>query len=184
MAALISVGAVVVSTSQAKSAKRQAEAAERQTALQERMHQDAAQPYVHADFRVHPQEGVLLMLVIANSGPTVATDVDVRFEPPLQSAEEDPVPSKHLASLPPGRRLAWTFASGLTVFEGDYPKRFTVTITGTGPFGPLPVLSYDLDLQDFYNTSAKPEGTLHSIAKSVEKVAEAVERAPRRPASG
>ena len=59
-----------------------------------------------------------------------------------------------------------------------------MTITGTGPFGPLPVLSYDLDIQDFFNTSAKPEGTLHSIAKNVEKVAEAVKRAPPRPASG
>ena len=91
VAALISVGAVLVSTSKPKSVKRQAEAAERQTAVQERMQQDAAQPYVHADSRVHPQEGVLLMLVITNSGPTVATNVDVRFAP---------------------------FASGLTVFRG------------------------------------------------------------------
>ena len=78
------------------------------------------------------------MLVITNNGPTVATNVDVRFAPPLQSAERDHVPSKHLAPLPPGRRLSWTFASGLTVFEGDYPKRFTATITGTGPLRPFP----------------------------------------------
>jgi hypothetical protein len=141
------------------------------------------QPYVWVDFRVHPQEGVLLIVVVENAGPTVATDVEIAFDPPLATSLpqcEQVGPQGRLASLPPGRRLTWTFDSGITVFDADIPKQYRVTVTGNGPFGPLPELSYTLDLMDFHSTSAKPDGTLYGLQKSVEEVAKAVKARGQR----
>ncbi len=83
VAAVIALASVVVAVLQARSSAQQARAAQRQTELQQKALEEAAQPYVWADFRMDAEHGYVPMLVIANEGPTVATDVEVTFDPPL-----------------------------------------------------------------------------------------------------
>ncbi len=183
VAAAIAVVAVIVAIWQARAAKAQADAtkvqahaAVRQTDLQERIHRDSAQPYVWADFRLDPTQGALMRLVIRNEGPTVAEDVRVVFDPPLQGAGlvgdvnyVQQVLSRGFQSMPPGREMRWNFAVGHVLFSDDsnVPLRYTVTITGRGPFGELPQVRYELDLEDFHQVAAPRLGSLEDVAKAI-----------------
>lgn len=85
--------------------------ARQQTKIQDKLRKDAAQPYVWVDLRPDEAQGGLLLLLVGNSGATVATDVRVRFTPDLidQSTHRsnqsvaDRI-SSGIASLPPGAR--------------------------------------------------------------------------------
>lgn len=103
IAVLVSVLSVLVAVSQTRranaiasrsseSAERAAGASERQTVIQEALSRRSAEPYVWADLRPDDRKGGLLVLVVGNSGPTVATDVVVWFQPPLHDA---PLPAHH-----------------------------------------------------------------------------------------
>jgi hypothetical protein len=61
-----------------------AKAARDQTKIQQELREDAAQPYVRTD----DEHGVVMKLVVGNSGPTIATDVKVTIEPPLPNIEQ------------------------------------------------------------------------------------------------
>jgi hypothetical protein len=166
---------------QSDSAKRQADAAVQQTEIQERIRRDRGQPYVWADFRLDATQGSLMLLVIRNEGPTVAEDVRIVFEPPLQSVglpkSLEPVHAQlaeGLRAMPPGREMRWGFAMGHRLYgdEGsEVPHRYTVTITGRGPYGDLPTLTYPLDLDEMREMAAPRLGTLDHVAKAIEKLA-------------
>jgi hypothetical protein len=187
-AAVISLAAVAVATWQATSAKaqagearRQADAAVRQTDLQEQIHRDASQPYVWADFRLDATQGSLLHLVVRNEGPTVAEDVRIVFDPPLQGVgvirdlgTVHAQLAEGLLSMPPGREMRWNFAMGHKLFgeEGaEAPRRYTVTITGRGPYGEIPTLTYPLDLNEMHGMADPRRGSLDQVTKAIEKLA-------------
>ena len=167
---------------QSDSAKRQADAAVQQTEIQERIHRDGGQPYVWADFRLDATQGSLMYLVIRNEGPTVAEDVRIVFEPPLQSVSPiknlEPVHAQlaeGLRSMPPGREMKWGFATTGHRLYGDeggkVPHRYTVTITARGPYGDLPTLTYPLDLDEMREMAAPRLGSLEHVAQAIEKLA-------------
>lgn len=166
-------------TSQAESAKRQAEAAVRQTELQERVHHDSKQPYIWADFRPDLTQGSLIRLVVRNEGPTVAEDVRVVFDPPLQGVgiTRDLTSVHHqlangLRSLPPGREMIWNFAMGHKLFEAgsEVPRQYRVTITGRGPYGEMQPAEYELDLDDMSAMAAPAYGSLKGITDAINKL--------------
>lgn len=70
---------------QSKAAHAQVEIAEIQTELQKQVWIDSVQPYVYVDIRIDPVSGVRLDVVVENTGPTIATDVHIVFDPPLRS---------------------------------------------------------------------------------------------------
>jgi hypothetical protein len=168
-------------------AERAANAAEEQTRIQQQLRQDAAQPYVWADVRPDQEHGVLLELVVGNSGPTFATNVRVRIEPPLPSidqlegakrAQEHLV--EGLSSLPPGRTLRWWLGQGWNLIpkEGRAVHRFT--ITADGPFGAVPELSYDLDLAEFRDQEARGQGSLKGLTDAVVELTKPVKEAANK----
>jgi hypothetical protein len=65
-------------------AREQVAAARRQNELQEQMWRDQAQPHVVADVRPDPGHGPLLQVVPEDRGSTIAWNVHVTFDPPLQ----------------------------------------------------------------------------------------------------
>lgn len=155
--------------------ERAAKAAEEQTRIQHQLRQDAAQPYVWADVRPDEEHGVVLQLVIGNSGPTIATNIRVRIEPPLpfipqlegaKAAQERL--AEGMSSLPPGRTMRWWLGQGWNLIpkEGRAVHRFT--ITADGPFGPVPELSYDVDLAEFSNQEARAQGSLAAVTKAIQ----------------
>ncbi len=119
LAALIfTIRSAVASERAAKAAERAAAAAEAQTEIQRQIQIAAAQPYIWADIREDDSQGVLLDLLIGNSGPTVATNVRARIDPPLpthRQLEEGAKAQQQLAgqgisALPPGAVIRWHLA--------------------------------------------------------------------------
>jgi hypothetical protein len=166
----------------ANSAQRQAEYSGQQTDLQRRLRRDAAQPYVWADLQGDDAQGFLINLVVCNEGPTVATDVRVTFDPPLESTLDnnsfDQAQEKlkgGLSSLAPGRRMQWIIGTGPDILNRDESK-YTVSITGNGPFGKLSPLSYVIDLSDLRFTASAPYGSLHRVAERIKDLTKVVEK--------
>jgi hypothetical protein len=154
-----------------------AKAARDQTKVQQKLREDAAQPYVWADVRTEDEHGVVMMLVVGNSGPTVATDVKVRIDPPLPNIEQlqgASAAQERLArgfkSLPPGRTLGWWLGQGWNVIAKEGPQVHRITITAQGPFGPIPELSYDIDLAEFREQEMTPQGSLNGLTNAVKEL--------------
>lgn len=173
--ALVAAGAAVVALVITAIA---AKAARDQTKIQKQLREDAAQPYVWADVRTENEHGVVMMLVLGNSGPTVATDVKVTITPPFPSIEQlkgAPAAQARLAegfrSLPPGRTLGWWLGQGWNVIEEEGPQIHRITIEANGPFGPVPTLSYDIDLAEFREQEMTPPGTLNGVTTAIKDLA-------------
>lgn len=146
-----------------------------QTAIQRQLRIDAAQPYVWADVRTDPDSGIRLDLAVGNAGPTIATNVRVRIDPPLPSIDEfrDRAEAGHqvlaggITSLPPGRTLTWPLGQAYNLVGDAGPRQHTLTVSADGPFGTVPPLSYVIDLADRRGQVARP-GDLYSLTKAVE----------------
>jgi hypothetical protein len=175
---------------QSIAAHAQVEIAQIQTDLQKQVWMDSVQPYVYVDVRVDEVSGVLLDLVVENTGSTVATDVRIVFDPPLRSTMntraadvETPGMPATLSSLPPGRRMTWTLDSSLSLFEAgneDYPRSYTVRITGEGPFGSLQPLEYVLNVEDYLGSAVRQPGTLKDVAKELAGLTKVIKAKPQR----
>jgi hypothetical protein len=172
----------------ARAADRAADAAEEQTKIQRQLRQDAAQPYVWADIRIDEGQGVLLALVVGNSGPTVATNVKVTIDPPFphikelqRAAAAQERLAQGLKSLPPGRTLHFWLGQGFNLLDGAGPKVHRITITADGPFGTVPAVTYDLDLSEFEGQSGIAKGSLHLLTKAVERLGQVAPRSTPGP---
>jgi hypothetical protein len=156
-----------------------------QTKIQRQLREDAAQPYVWADVRIDDAQGVMLALVVGNSGPTIATNVKISIDPPFphipelaRAAEAQERLARGLRSLPPGRVLHYWLGQGYSLLEGDEPKVHRITITADGPFGAVPALTYDLDLAEFNHQSGLAKGNLHLLTQAVKGLQIVVQQQP------
>jgi hypothetical protein len=183
-AALAAIAALYYNQRSARAAERAAGAAEEQSQIQRQLRVDAAQPYVWVDVRPDEVTSVILNLVIGNSGPTVATNVRVLIDPPLPTIEQlrdraqtaQELLADGIKSLPPGRTLVWPLGQGFNLLAGDGPHLHTFTIEAEGPFGRVPSLAYPLDLSDWRGAMHRPAGSLHQVAKAIEKLAGQADR--------
>lgn len=152
----------------------QVTAATNQTDVQRKIHEDASQPYVWADIRPNPAQGVSLDFVLGNSGPTIATDVTVTISPPFEALRElsstalDRL-AKGVSSLPPGRTITWSLGKSAELVAPTEPQPRTITINANGPFGPLPQLDYVIDMTDLRESNDRPDGSLYQLAKAVDR---------------
>jgi hypothetical protein len=106
-ASAITAAAVIIALVALYFTGQQVKVAKQQTKSQQKLHEDAAQPYVWVDLRPTDGDGHIMLLVVRNEGPTVATDVQIAFDPPVPtrwdaSKDEDARTSITLASMPPG----------------------------------------------------------------------------------
>jgi hypothetical protein len=172
--------AVVAAEEQTKIQQQAASTATEQTQIQRQLRIDAMQPYVWVDIRPDDSVGTLLNLVVGNSGPTVATDVKIMVEPPLPRIDQynDRISrverrlADGLRSLTPGRVLKWTLGQGFNLVNDD-PPPYTFTVTADGPFGPVPPLTYVVDLSDWKENVDRPAGSLHEVKKAIEGLGKA-----------
>jgi hypothetical protein len=176
MAAGISLAALVAAIYQARSARAQVSESRAQTDLQRQMHRDAAQPYVWADVRPDEGHGQLLKVIVENSGPTVARDVRVTFDPPLMDLHrrdrdyftglEDGI-----SALTPGRRMSWNLGVTFELMTEELAIAHEVTVDAVGPFGPVEQLRYTIDLSQWRENSAVPPGSLHEVRNAIADIA-------------
>ena len=149
VAALIfSIRSTIASERAARSAERAAIAAEAQTEIQRQIQIAATQPYIWVDVREDDGQGVLLDLIIGNSGPTVATNVRARIDPPLPTHPQLEEAAKGLrqladgiSSLPPGAMIRWHMGPGFSLIKPKGQQPHKITITADGPSGPIPQLN-------------------------------------------
>lgn len=120
----------------------------------------------------------MLALVVGNSGPTVATNVKVLISPRLPAIKELPAAeeaqrrlAEGIPSLPPGRTLYWDLGPGFSLLRNDGPQVHDLYITAEGPDGPIPPLSYRLNLADYNGQKARRTGNLHHLTQAVENLA-------------
>lgn len=171
--------------------REQVSAAREQTKLQRELAGAASQPYVWADIRPDMQQGSMLQVVVGNSGPTMARNVRVTFEPPLptgtQHAERilkiELTLAAGLKSLAPQRVIQWTLGVGRELLASEASQLCTVRIGGDGPHGPLPVLATEIDISQWREARDAPDGSLHHVrgaikdhVKAVQEVSGSIER--------
>lgn len=162
----------------AKATEDQARATEEQTQIQRQLRIDAAHPYVWADLRPDDAVGTLINLVVGNSGPTVATNVRVKIDPPLHAIEQlrervtaaQRFLSTGVRSLSPGRSLTWPLGQGFNLLTGGQAMAYTFTITADGPFGAVPPLTYVIDMSNWEGMVARPSGSLHELTRAVARL--------------
>jgi hypothetical protein len=185
LAVLITVVALIFTKRSAVASERSAEAAERaavaaeaQAEIQRQIQVAAAQPYVWVDIREDDSQGVLLDLVIGNSGASVATNVRVQIDPPLATHRQLTeaaraqrwLAGEGISSLPPGAMIRWHLGPGFDLIQSDGEQRHEITVTGDGPFGPIPQLTYVVDLANLRGQPIRPQGSLHLLTKAVEQL--------------
>ncbi|MFE1396793.1 hypothetical protein ACFW53_02500 [Nocardiopsis dassonvillei] len=184
LAALAAAGAAIAAAIVALVALpftiRASNAAKAQTQLQREIAEEAAQPYVWVEVRPEESQGGILQLVVGNSGPTFARNIRATIEPPLpkgatfSGARE----AAHrrlregIRALGPGRQLAWDIGKGHELVQKKDPQLHTITVTAEGPHGPVPPMSYDINLAELRETREVPTGSLHFVRRAIEKVAD------------
>lgn len=152
---------------------RAANAAAQQTKIQREMAKAAAQPYVWADIRPDTGQGGLLTLVVGNSGPTIATDVRISFDPALDMPFEDEtqhavqILARGLPSLPPGRNWQWNLGSAGQIVGDDSPRTYEIEVRANGPFGEVEPITYAVNIDDLKQTRVAPDGNLHLVAQAM-----------------
>ncbi|WP_139204033.1 hypothetical protein [Rhodococcoides kroppenstedtii] len=183
------VWAARAAAKQAKSAqaqtaiqREQVAAAREQTQLQRELAREALQPYVWADIQPDMQQGSILQVVVGNSGPTVARNIRVLFDPPLPTGQQhsdkaekvQSTLSNGLHSLTPNRVLRWTLGVGYDLLSSDESQLRSVRIDAEGPHGPLPTLEMGIDISEWRHARDAPDGSLHHVRGAIKDLTKAV----------
>ena len=184
VAALGAIAAAIAAIVAIKPAQRAAKAAEEQANVQRELMYQSAQPYVWADIQPDVQQGTMLHLVLGNAGPTVARNVRVVIDPPFPQSSgrvgRSAVAQRRLRegvlSLAPGRIIRWSLgmASDLMEDEGDTTV-YRVRVMADGPYGEIEPVETEICLSDWRESLDTPEGSLHHIRKSIDKLVSAIE---------
>ncbi|MGW6874585.1 hypothetical protein ACWGHA_19850 [Streptomyces xanthophaeus] len=153
-AVIVAVIAAVIAVWQASIARR---SAARQLALAERIHREQNEPYVIVDIQPDPKGGALL-LVVENTGPTVARNVRISCDPPLESGwvpEGDQpdltrvvqgILARTIPIVPPRRRLTFLLDNQERFENTELPRVYTFTVNVDGPEGAVETTEYVVDL--------------------------------------
>jgi hypothetical protein len=111
------------------------------------LRKEQSRPFVVVDVDPWRKKGVFL-LTVENIGRTVARDVSLAFDPPLQSTLDDPqrieredwprvadfrIFKEPIPNIPPGKWLACQLDAGRQFFESDLPRRYVATVRYVGP---------------------------------------------------
>jgi hypothetical protein len=144
-----------------------------------RLREEQARPFVIVDF----EPGFLVYLTVENIGRTVARDVSIRFDKPLESTlsgpreiDESPLLRKPIPTLPPGRKIRVLFDQYAARLEAKLPLTYDVTLRYKGPFGKREwEHPYRLDLGIYLGSQEPPKG-LPELVTEVENIRKELEK--------
>jgi len=105
--------------------------------------------------------------------------VRLKVEPPLPAIDElrervetaQALLSDGIGSLGPGRILGWPLGQGFNLIKESGPQAHTFTVTAEGPFGPVPALTYVVNIADLRASLDRPQGSLHQLTQAVQGIA-------------
>jgi hypothetical protein len=157
--------------------RRSANASREQTKQQKQAAKDATQPIVWVDIRGDDGQGQALVLLLGNSGPSIARNVKVVLDPtPPATLDIKPILEilkKGIASVPPGRTMRWTLGAAQNAGDRDAHKPYRVRIEAEGPFGAIEPLEYVISIDDLDGSRAAPPGNLHAVAAELHEMTKA-----------
>ena len=157
--------------------RRSAKASREQTKQQKQAAKDAAQPMVWVDIRSDDGQGQALVLLLGSSGPSIARNVKVVFDPaPPSTLDIKPILEilkQGIASLPPGRTMQWTLGAPHNTSDWDAHKAYRIRIAAEGPFGAIDPLEYVISIDDLDGSRAEPPGNLHAVAAELHEMTKA-----------
>ncbi len=153
---------------------------------------ESTQPYVWADLRAR-DDGAFMTFVLGNTGPTVARDIHIAFDPPLDYIVPDADVedaqriqervTAGILSLAPGRVVSWDLGPTGEFYQPPMtskPKSFKMVITAKGPYGDVPPVEISISLEDQKHQSARAIGValveqrLKDVVNRMEKVERAI----------
>lgn len=176
LTAIVAATAAIVAKSQLKEARDlrrdQAEATLRQIEEARRLQREEAAPYVVVYCEENPAGNGLFDLIIKNVGRTVATDIRVTADPPLERAAfSDPVrlPDVLPVLVPGGQyRSFWDMAA--KHYEKRLVTRHEISVTYADSQGEVcATLSYVLDWDVFAPPAVTAYG-MHDAAKALREM--------------
>ena len=157
--------------------RRSAKASREQAKQQKQAAKDAAQPMLWVDVRMDDGQGQALVLLLGNSGPSIARKVKVTFDPaPPSTLDIKPVLEilkQGIASLAPGRTMQWALGAAHNSSDWDAHKAYRVQIEAEGPFGAIEPLDYVISVDDLDGSRAAPPGNLHAVAAELREMTNA-----------
>ena len=157
--------------------RRSAKASREQTKQQKQAAKDATQPMLWVDIRGDDGPGQALVLLLGNSGPSIARNLKVIFDPaPPATLEIKPVLEilkQGIASLAPGRTMQWALGAAHNSSDWDAHEAYRVRIEAEGPFGLIEPLEYVISVDDLHGSRAAPPGNLHAVAVELREMTKA-----------
>jgi hypothetical protein len=154
--------------------RRSAKASREQTKQQKQASKDAAQPMLWVDIRGDDGQGQALVLLLGNSGPSIARNVKGTFDPaPPSTLDIKPILEnlkQGIASLPPGRTMQWALGAPHNAVDWDANKPYLVRIEAEGPFGLIEPLEYVISIDDLQGSPAEPPGNRHAVAAELREM--------------
>ena len=135
-----------------------------------KLREEQARPFVIVDF----EPGFLVYLTVENLGRTMARDVSVQFDKPLESTlsgtreiDESPLFREPIPTLPPGKKLRVLFDQYVARMEAKLPLTYDVTLRYKGPTGRKEwEHPYRLDLGMYLGSALPPKGLPELVAEA------------------
>lgn len=149
------------------------------------LREEQAQPFVVVDFESSPVWRNAIELVIENIGKTVATNVRVSFDPPLQSTQQaegydlskSVLLTQGIPTMPPSKRVATMFELSHDRKDSGLPLTYTAKVDFADSRGkPQKSLTYVLDLNFLYGLRRFREYGVHDAAKAVQEMRDAMNK--------
>jgi hypothetical protein len=157
--------------------RRSAKASREQTKQQKQASKDAAQPMLWVDIRGDDGQGQALVLLLGNSGPSIARNVKVILDPaPPSTLDIKPILEilrQGITSLPPGRTMQWALGAAHNTGDWDAQKAYRIRIEAEGPFGAIEPLEYAISVDHLDGSHAALPGNLHAVAAELREMTKA-----------
>jgi hypothetical protein len=129
------------------------------------------------DIRGDDGQGQALVLLLGNSGPSIARNVKVILDPaPPATLDIKPILEilkQGIASVPPGRTMQWVLGAPHNAVDSDADNAYRVRIEAEGPFGLIEPLEYVISVDDLGGSRAAPPGNLHAVAAELREMTKA-----------
>src|SRR5215203_4272348 len=177
LGAVVSILSLMVAGFSLIYVRRSAKASREQTKRQKQASKDAAQPMLWVDIRGDDGQGHALVLLLGNSGPSIARNVKVILDPaPPSTLDIKPILEilrQGIASLPPGRTMQWALGAAHNTGVWDAHKAYRIRIEAEGPFGAIDPVEYAITVDQLDGSSAASPGNLHAVAAELREMTKA-----------
>jgi hypothetical protein len=162
----------------------QVDQARESDAATRRAQRESLQPMVTVQIRPAVNDPSVMVLNVANIGPSLARNVRISVTPPITRSFDDPsedpmyqwkIFTDGVRTMPPGYSMEFLFDIGFRRFTGTLPLSFTFVVSADGPFGPARKLVYEIDLRPMRDMWVGQK-TLGSIVDTLDKTNESLGR--------